>query len=78
MKLIGLYPDSWDEDIKDFVQFMAMRQSTGLDQIQYKELLKIFDEDYNYIEDKRSIWDNFGDDGEVAAPYEPSSDEGEL
>ena len=57
---------------------MAMRQSTGLDQIQYKELLKIFDEDYNYIEDKRSIWDNFGDDGEVAAPYEPSSDEGEL
>lgn len=59
MKLIGLYPDSWDEDIKDFVHYMAMRQSTGFAEIQYKEFIKIFDEDYNYIEDKRSIWENF-------------------
>ena len=25
MKLVGLYPDSWDEDIREFVEFMAMR-----------------------------------------------------
>ena len=78
MKLVGLYPDSWDEDIREFVEFMAMRQSTGLSEIQYKDLMKVFDEDYSYLEDKKSIWENIGDDGDIAAPYEPSSDEGEL
>lgn len=34
--------------------------------------MKAFDEDYSFIEDKKSIWE--GDD----AGYEPSSDEGEL
>jgi hypothetical protein len=77
MKLIGLYPDSWDEDIKDFVQFMAMRQSSGFAEIQYKEFIKTLDEDYNFIEDKKSIWENFREDGDVEI-YEPSSDEGEL
>jgi hypothetical protein len=78
MKLVGLYPDSWDEDIKDMIEFMAMRHSFGLNEIHYNELMKVFDEDYSYLEDKKSIWDNFGEDGEVASPYEPSSDEGEL
>jgi len=78
MKLVGLYPDSWDEDIREFVEFMGMRQSTGLNEIQYKELVKIFEEDYSYLEDKKPIWENFGEDGEVAPPYEPSTDEGEL
>ena len=60
------------------IEFMAMRQSSGLHEIQYKELMKAFDEDYSYLEDKKSIWENFGEDGEVVSPYEPSSDEGEL
>ena len=33
MKLVGLYPDSWDEDIREFIEFMAMRHSTGLNEI---------------------------------------------
>jgi hypothetical protein len=78
MKLVGLYPDTWDEDIIEMIEFMAMRQSSGLDEIQYKDLMKVLDEDYSYLEDKKSIWESFGEDGEVASPYEPSSDEGEL
>ena len=38
----------------------------------------MFDEDYSLIDDKKSIWENVGEDGETAPPYEPSSDEGEL
>lgn len=78
MKLVGLYPDSWDEDIREFVEFMAMRHSASLHEIQYKELIKVLDEDYNYLEDKKSIWESYGPDGEIAPFYEPSSDEGEL
>jgi flavin-binding protein dodecin len=78
MKLVGLYPDSWDEDIRDFLQFMAMRHSTSLNEIQYKEFLKIFEEDYNFLEDKKSIWENLDEKGELAANFEPSSEEGEL
>lgn len=78
MKLVGLYPDSWDEDIREFVEFMAMRHSTSLHEIQYKDFIKIFDEDYNYLEDKKSMWENFGSDGEIAPQYQASSDEGEL
>ena len=78
MKLVGLYPDSWDEDIREFVEFMAMRHSTSLHEIQYKDFIKIFEEDYNYLEDKKSMWENFGSDGEIAPQYQASSDEGEL
>jgi hypothetical protein len=78
MKLVGLYPDSFDEDLREFLIFMAMRPSSSLKEVVYKDLCKIFDEDYMFLEDKKSIWENLGEDGEVAAPYEPSSDEGEL
>jgi hypothetical protein len=78
MKLVGLYPDSWDEDIKDFLQFMAMRHSTGLNEIKYKEFIKIFEEDYNFLDDKNSIWEQLDVEGELAAAFEPSSEEGEL
>jgi hypothetical protein len=70
MKLVGLYPDSMDEDLREFIIFMAMRPSKSLKAVAYKDLCKMFDEDYSYIEDKKSIWENLGEDGEIAAPYE--------
>ena len=57
---------------------MAMRQSTGLHEIWYKEFVKYLEEDYSFLEDKKSIWENYGEDGEISPPFEPSSDEGEL
>ena len=72
MKLVGLYPDSFDEEIIDFIYFLAMRHSKNLEEIEYKSFMKVFDEDYNLIEDKKSIWES--DEPE----YDPSEDEGEL
>lgn len=57
---------------------MMMRPSKSLNAVVYSEFCKIFEEDYNLLEDKKSIWENIGEDGELAPPYEPSSDEGEL
>lgn len=78
MKLVGLYPDSFDEELGEFLVFMAMRPSKSLREIAYEDFCKMFEEDYSLIEDKKSIWENLGEDGEAAPPYEPSSDEGEL
>lgn len=78
MKLAGLFPDSWDEDLRDFLVFMMMRPSKSLQAVAYKDFCKIFSEDYVLLEDKKSIWENIGEDGEPAPLYEPSSDEGEL
>ena len=72
MNLIDLHPKSFDEEITQFLEFMAMRHAKNLEQVPYKEFVKCFDEDYNFIDDKKSIWDK--DD----LAYEPSSDEGEL
>lgn len=30
MKLVGLFPDSWDEDILEFINFLAFRHSKSL------------------------------------------------
>ena len=78
MKLVGLYPDSFDEDIRDFIDFLAMRHSKGLDDIEYKDFMKVFEEDYSFIDDKKSIWEGVLPDGSAEPPYEPSSDDGEL
>jgi len=78
MKLVGLYPDSFDEDIRDFIDFLAMRHSKGLDDIEYKDFMKVFEEDYSFIDDKKSIWEGTLPDGSAEPPYEPSSDDGEL
>ena len=52
MKLVGLYPDSFDEEITDFLYLLAFRHSKNLEEIQYKDFVKVFDEDFNLIEDK--------------------------
>ena len=72
MGLIGLQPKSFDQEVTDFLEFLAMRHAKSLKAVPYKDLVKCFDEDYNLIEDKKSIWEH------KDAPYEPSSDEGEL
>ena len=51
---------------------MAMRHAKSLNEIPYKDFVMCFDEDYNFIDDKKSIWDK------EEEAYEPSSDEGEL
>lgn len=71
MKLVGLFPDSFDEELKEFLLFLAIRHSKSLEEVDYKKFMKAFEEDFNLIEDGRSRWE----DAEV---YEPSSDEGEL
>ena len=78
MKLVGLYPDSFDEDIRDFIDFLAFRHSKTLDEIEYKDFMKVFDEEYSFIDDKKSIWEGVLSDGSAEPPYEPSSDDGEL
>lgn len=61
MKLVGLYVDSFDKEIIDFLQFLAMRQSESLEKVNYKEFLKVFDENFNLIEDP-SRWSNEEDE----------------
>lgn len=56
MKLVGLYPDSFDEEIQDFLHFLAMRHAKSLNEVHYKDFMKAFEEDYSLIEDK-SIWE---------------------
>ena len=63
MKLVGLYPDSFDEDIRDFIYFLALRHSKSLEEIEYKDFMKVFDEDYSFIDDKKSIWETVLPDG---------------
>ena len=64
MGLIGLQPKSFDQEVTDFIEFMAMRHAKSLSEVPYKDLVKCFDEDYNLIEDKKSIWEH------KDAPYE--------
>ena len=78
MKILGMFYDSFDDDIKDFLDFLAFRHSKSLDEIEYRDLMKVFDEDYSFIEDKKSIWEAVLPDGSDEPAYEPSSDEGEL
>jgi hypothetical protein len=56
MGLVGLHPDQFDQEITDFMNFLAIRHSKSLDEVVYKDFVKALDEDYNYIEDKKSIW----------------------
>jgi hypothetical protein len=63
MKLVGLFPDSWDEDILEFIYFLAFRHSKSLEEIDYKKFMKVFDEDYSFIDDSPCLWDNVNADG---------------
>ena len=72
MKINGINPDTMDEELKDFMMFLAMRQSKSFSQVDYKAFMKVFESDYNLIEDP-SIWVKEGDEG-----YEKSSNDGEL
>ena len=56
MKFVDLFPDSWDAELRDFLHFLAMRHSKSLEEVVYKELVKVFEEDYSFIEDKRTKW----------------------
>jgi hypothetical protein len=71
MKIVGMYPDSFDDDIKDFILFLAMRHSRSLQEINYKHLINSLKEDFSFIDDEKSQW-------ELENSYQPSSDEGEL
>ena len=72
MKMNGINPDSLDDELKEFMIFLAMRVSKSLSEIDYKEFAKVFEPSYNLIENP-SIWEKEGED-----PYEKSSDDGEL
>jgi len=50
-----------------------MRHSKSLDLVAYEDFLKAFEEDYNFLEDKQSIWKMDTDEN-----YEPSSEEDEM
>lgn len=55
IKLVGIIPESLDEDVREFLRFMALRNSRGLNQIDYNAFMKIFEDDYNLIENP-SMW----------------------
>lgn len=55
-----------------------MRHSESLEKIDYKEFVKVFEDDFNLIDGKRSRWISNTEDGEEEPVYEASSDEGEL
>lgn len=71
MRLVGVSPDSLDEEIKNFLVFMAMRCSHSLKDVDYTKFIKIMEEDYSFIEDK-SLW------LKNSIQYEASSDGIEL
>lgn len=73
MGLVGRSPKQFDEEVISFIEFIAMKHATSLDQVPYKHFLKAFTEDYEFLQDKKSIWEKDGD-----FDFEPSSDEGEL
>lgn len=60
------------------MQFLGMRHSESLEKIDYKEFVKVFEDDFNLIDGKKSRWINFTEDGEEEPQYNASSDEGEL
>ena len=55
-----------------------MRHSESLDKVDYKEFVKVFEDDFNLIDGKRSRWISSTEDGEEEPMYEASTDEGEL
>ena len=72
MKLVGLFPNQFDPDVTDFLEFMALRYSESLNEVVFADFMNIFDEDYSYIDDKQSRWET----DEVE--YQPSDDGIEL
>ena len=70
MRVMGI--QIYDDEIIEFLRFMCMRQSESLSKVNYKELVKIFDEDYNLIEDP-ARWTS-----EEDKEYEPSEDGSEM
>ncbi|MFN7881261.1 MAG: hypothetical protein ACK5NI_02180 [bacterium] len=51
MKIVGMFPDSFEDDIKDFILFLAMRHSKSLEEINFKKFLNCLKEDYSLIDD---------------------------
>ena len=73
IKMIGVFDGQLEDGIHEFLQFLAMRHSKSFDEVDYKKLLDTFEEDYNFLEDKKSLWLTKSDE----KGFEPSSDEGE-
>jgi hypothetical protein len=71
IQLCGLYHKNFDEDVRDFLLFLAMRHSKSLSEVNFKRFMKVFEEDYNLLEDGPSRW-------ESSEPYAPSEDGDEL
>lgn len=49
-----MFPDSFEDDIKDFILFLAMRHSKSLEEINFKKFLNCLKEDYSLIDDEKS------------------------
>ena len=74
LKVIKIQMIQPDEELTDFLKFLAMRHSKSLEAVNYKKFTDALHEDFNLIEDERSIW--LKEDEPLS--YEPSDDEGEL
>lgn len=48
MKIIGIMVSTFDPEIKEFIQFLAMRHSKSLEEVNYTELVKAFSRDFDY------------------------------
>lgn len=53
IKILNLHPD---EELTDFLLFLAMRHSKSMEAINYSKLVEALHEDFNLVEDERSIW----------------------
>ena len=71
VKILNLHPD---EELREFLLFLAMRHSKSLQEINYAKLVDAMQEDFNLIEDERAIWLKEED----PIGYTASDDEGEL
>lgn len=78
MKLNQIMVGTFDDEIKEFIQYLAMRHSKSLDEVDYKKLINAFGEEFNIVDDEQSIWATKDAKGNLVLNYEPSSEEGEL
>lgn len=56
MKICGILTGNFDDDIMEFIQFLAMRHSKSLNEIKYAEFIRALNDEFSLLEDKVSRW----------------------
>jgi hypothetical protein len=78
MRMNQIKTNNFEPEVTEFLQFLAMRHSDSLEAVDYEQLIKALNDEFSFIDDKKSKWAELDELNNILPEFEPSSEEDEM